>query len=80
MHKYTILCSVAVLQHMLGDYPLTKEDILRSFYSPHIETLKVPPAKVRHPDYDGIGTFVEIDSKSANFVYEFPNCSYLVEV
>ena len=43
------------------------------------ETHKVPPAKVRHPDY-GIGTFVEIDSKSANFVYEFPNCSYLVEV
>ena len=43
------------------------------------ETHKVPPAKVRHPDY-GIGTFVQIDSTSANFVYEFPNCSYLVEV
>ena len=36
MHKYTILCSVAVLQHMVGDYPLTKEDIIRSFYFPHI--------------------------------------------
>ena len=47
---------------------------------PLSETHKVPPAKVRHPDYDGLGTFVEIDSKSANFVYEFPNCSYLVEV
>ena len=46
---------------------------------PLSETHKVPPAKVRHPDYDGLGTFVEIDSKSANFVYEFPNCSYLVE-
>ena len=42
------------------------------------ETHKVPPAKVRHPDY-GIGTFVQIDSTSANFVYEFPNC-YWVEV
>ena len=46
---------------------------------PLSETLKVPPAKARHPEY-GIGTFVEIDSKSANFVYEFPNYSYLVEV
>ena len=46
---------------------------------PLCETHKVPPAKVRHPDY-GIGTFQEIDVKSAHFVYEFPDYPYLVEV
>ena len=35
---------------------------------------KVPPAKVRasKPEW-GIGTFLEIDEKSENFVYEFQN-------
>ena len=35
---------------------------------------KVPPAKVRasKPEW-GIGTFLEIDEKSENFVYEFHN-------
>ena len=41
---------------------------------PLCETHKVPPAKVRHPDYDGIGTFLRINSDSGNFAYEFPDC------
>ena len=38
------------------------------------ETFKVPPAKVRcsKPGF-GIGTFLKIDEKSVNFVYEFQN-------
>ena len=38
------------------------------------ETFKVPPAKVRcsKPGF-GIGTFLKIDEKSENFVYEFQN-------
>ena len=41
---------------------------------PLCETHKVPPPKVRHPDYDGIGTFLRINSDSGNFAYEFPDC------
>ena len=38
------------------------------------EIYKVPPAKVRcsKPGF-GIGTFLEIDEKSENFVYKFQN-------
>ena len=41
---------------------------------PLCETHKVPPPKVRHPDYDGIGTFLRINSDSGNFAYDFPDC------
>ena len=47
---------------------------------PLSETHKVPPAKVRHPDYDGIGTFWRVNSDSGIFAYEFPDCPYWVEV
>ena len=42
--------------------------------TPLCETFEVPPAKVRSskPAW-GIGTFLKVDSKSGNFVYEFEN-------
>ena len=51
------------------DVGLAERDVSR-----FCEKFKVPPAKVRcsKPGF-GIGTFLEIDEKSENFVYEFQN-------